>query len=81
MPLLTDLAVGLDLGEVAEVGAAGADHELDDAALGVGVAVRVLRAEPLVGVVMPGEDHVDPLLVEQGPDRGEVRIISRARPS
>jgi hypothetical protein len=52
---LADLAVGGHRAERLPRGAAGADHELADAARGIGLAERVLEGEPLVVVVVAVE--------------------------
>src|SRR5690606_3453026 len=69
------LAVGLDAVERAQVRAAGADHELADA-VGVGVAVGVLRREALVVVVVAGEREVDARLVSHPPELAQVAVAA-----
>ena len=49
--------------------AAGADHELADAVLGIGRPVGVQRGEPLVVVVVPAQHHVRAGGVEGPPER------------
>src|SRR5437588_286425 len=62
--VLADLAVGLGRqGEVRVALPAGADDELTDAAR-AGDAARRLRGEALVHVVVPGEQQIDPGVVE-----------------
>src|SRR5919112_6129242 len=68
--IAVDLAVGdwLQDGVVA-LAAAGAHHELPDAALGVCLTDRVLRGEAFVVVLVAGEDHLGPPFVEGLPQR------------
>src|SRR6476469_5834321 len=66
----TQLAVRLRRPEeVAQRRAAGADDELADPAIGVLLAVGVLRGEPLGVVVVAVDDDIDPGRIERGPER------------
>ena len=65
--------------EIVELGAAGPDDELPDAAQ-IGAAVDVLLAEPFVEVIVPVDDHVGPAIVEQRPQIAQVAVRAvRAR--
>jgi hypothetical protein len=60
------------------VGPAGPDGDLSDAIHGVGNAVRILRSEPFVDVVVTVENQVDVGGVEESPDRLRVVVGTSA---
>ena len=67
---------GADRGEGAGLPAAGADHELADAVLRIGLAGRVLRRETLVVVVVPRQHDVRSGGVEGPPERVEGGVVA-----
>src|SRR5215208_7069292 len=71
--LVPDLAVRSDGRERRVVRPARADDELADAPGRVERAVRALRRESLVNVVVTGEDEVGVVVVEDLPQRARVR--------
>ena len=70
------LAVGCDARELVERGAAGADDELADAARRIGAAIRILRREALVGVVVAVDDEIDVEVVQRAPEVAHVGIVA-----
>ena len=61
--------------------AAGAHDELDHPVGGVEPAGRVLGCEPLVIVVVAGEDHVRSRQLEVAPERDQPAVVPvQARP-
>ena len=74
------LAVGRHPGEVAQRRPAGPDDELADAPVAVDPAVRVLRGEALVVVVVAVDDDVDAGRVQRPPEAVHRLACPRARP-
>src|SRR6478752_146708 len=77
--VVADLAVRLRPLELVEAAAARADDELADA-FRSGLAVGILRREPLVVVVVPVDDDVDAAVVERVPDVQHVRRLAQVLP-
>jgi hypothetical protein len=66
--VVPDLAVRDNRREFVELGAARSDRELADAATLVGIALGILRREPLVEMIVGGDDDVDAVRVEDVPE-------------
>ncbi|EAU65050.1 LigA [Stigmatella aurantiaca DW4/3-1] len=74
---------GLRDGEVPQVGATAAHHQVGDPRAGGGHRVALHRVGALVVVVMSGEDEVHPILLEEGaelPAHEELGAVVSARP-
>ncbi len=44
-------------------------YNLDNAKLSIGVPIGILRCKPLVGMLVPGEDHVNMRFIKRLPER------------
>src|SRR5947207_13459919 len=69
-------AVGVHCLNFRPRGSTGTDDELPDSAIGIGTAVRVLRREALVHMIVAVDHEVHVELVERAPDVAHVRVVA-----